>query len=79
MQHKENRCNYNELRIGDSIISNDGKILTGKGTKLIVINYGIAKIQPATLESDITIYIQKSKSTITLSKDDLKEIFTLIS
>ena len=80
MQYKAGSFKTEDLELGDQIISNDGKILTGEES--IVLNRGFAHIQKSSLENNFTIKIEKNflgqKSEITLSREELKAIFNLI-
>lgn len=79
MQYKAGEFKRENLELGDQIVSDDGRVLTGENS--IVLNCGFAHIQKSN-ENNFTIKIEKTflgeKSEITLSREELKAIFNLI-
>ena len=79
MQYKAGEFKRENLELGDQIVSDDGKILTGGDS--IVLNCGFAHIQKSN-ENNFTIKIEKTflgeKSEITLSREELKAIFNMV-
>lgn len=79
MQYKAGEFKRENLELGDQIVSDDGRVLTGENS--IVLNCGFAHIQKSN-ENNFTIKIEKTflgeKSEITLSREELKAIFNLV-